>query len=147
GRISENRAAIIGRELADNKPGQDAIYKTIHDLEEKGQDVSDKRLTELIRFAKAAGTSTETQTDLFGARQLEKSHAPQMADISAYVKDQLSKDKRLFGMAEKNKARLEAGNTQVDAATAASIAHGASIRQMMLEKGIYSSGTEANGIV
>jgi hypothetical protein len=146
GRFTENRAVIVGRELGDNKPGQDAIYQSVKELEDKGQEISDKKLTELIRVTKGAGNYTENQTDLFGTRALEKSYAPQMADVLAYTRGELGKEKRVFGTAEKNAARLEQGGSSINTEQAV-IQQGASTRGDLLDRFAYKSGTNANAAI
>ncbi|MGH8011527.1 MAG: zeta toxin family protein, partial [Candidatus Binataceae bacterium] len=81
GRMRPARGVIIGRQLPDNQPAQEAIYHSIRELEDKGRDVTDAKFAEMIRIVKGAGNSTETQTDLFGTHQLEKSFAPEQAGI------------------------------------------------------------------
>jgi predicted ABC-type ATPase len=146
GRMRPARGVVIGSELPDNQPAQEAIAKTVQELESKGQEVSDRKLAELIRIAKGSENSTEKQTDLFGTHELTKNHAPEMADILSYTREHLGKDKRLFGGVARNKARLGEGGTQVDVNAATNISQGAAARIAALDATAYASSTETNGI-
>jgi hypothetical protein len=147
GRMKLSRGIVIGRELPANPPAQEAIYRTVRELEDKGQNVSDAKLAELIRIARGSGNVTESQTDLFGTHELTRSLAPQQADILAYVREQLGRDKRLFSTVTRHKGRLAQGGTQVDVGTATGISQGAAARIAALDATAYSSGTQTNRLV
>ncbi len=146
GRFTPSKAVVIGRELADNRPAQEAIYRSVRELEDKGQSVPAPKLAEMIRLA-SGGNITEIQTDLFGARALEKSLVPQKADILSHVRERLGRDKRLFGTVARERQRLATGGTQVDVTTATGISQGAAIRQDLLDRTAYRGGTEVSTIL
>jgi ParB-like chromosome segregation protein Spo0J len=147
GRMEPGRGVVIGRELAGNPAAQDAIAATVRDLEAKGQSVSNAKLAEMIRLAKGSESGTEMQSDLFGLHEIQKSYAPQMADILTYVREQLGRDKRLFGSVVRHKGRLEAGGTQVGVEEATGISQGAAARVAVLNATAYSSGSETNQLL
>lgn len=144
GKLPENRAAVIGRELGGNLPGQEKLYADLKRYEAEGKDFPEKKLEELIKLEKGAGYYEQTQTDLFGSRVQEKSYSPQMADILSHAREQLGSEKRIFGSAEKNAARLERGGSSIDTERASAIQQGAATRSDLLDRFAYKSGTQAN---
>ena len=141
--IAEHTAVVLGRELPDDEPAQVAVLKSLTEM----KSMPDSRLTELIRLAKGAGTATEEQTDLFGTHTLTSSLVPQQAEIMAYVRDCLRKDRRLFGTVLDNHQRLKAARTKVDCEAAQEISAGSALRIEMLDRSAYFVGTDTNATI
>lgn len=111
------RAVAIG-EASDNPAEQKAIADLIAAKERKGQRVTNDTLRELVRMVQSSGQKTETTSSLFGEEQVTRSLALEKAEVSAYIKEQMSKDRRFFSTISKtdNVARLEASEVgKVDA--------------------------------
>lgn len=96
GDLREGRAAAIGETTADHAE-QKAIADLVDARERKGKTVTDETLKELIRFVRGTGQSVESTMSLFGEQQIVKSYALEKAEISAHIKGQLAKDRKLFG--------------------------------------------------
>jgi hypothetical protein len=147
GRMNAGRGVVIGRELPGNEPAQEAIARSVRELERKGENVGNAKLAEMIKLAQGTANVAETQTDLFGAHTMQKSLVPEKATILSHVREQLSKDRRLFGGVARNKARLETGGTQVGLPQATAISEGAGVRLDLLDRTAYRSGTAASEIL
>jgi hypothetical protein len=117
GDIPVRRAAIIGEELYGNHPAQDALFKTIRSLEKAGKVISDGKLRELILLGKAAGVVPGKQKNLFGETEIKKSLMLEVADLLENAKTQLRRDKNIFGMVDKESARLSRGKNIIDPET------------------------------
>lgn len=115
GDMSIERAVAIG-EATDDHAEQKAISQLVDKQEAKGKKVSAETLRELVRFVKGSAKSEETTQSLFGSESIAKSHALEKAEVSAYVKQQLAKDKKLFGFVSKGERaeELERGNNIID---------------------------------
>lgn len=100
GDLRLGRAVAIG-EATDDPAEQKAILNLVDKKEARGQKISDGVLSELIRFVKESGREKETTTDLFGSQEITKSLALEKAEISDYIRQQLSKDRKLFGFVSK----------------------------------------------
>lgn len=135
GRLRQNRAIAIGN-ATDNPEEQEAILKIIEKAESRGRKVSDDTIDELARMAKAAGSHTSTQETLFGAQEMTRNLALEKAEISSYVRDQIGKEKRLFGsVADESKAgRLVAGGNKINAAKNRAIAESAAQAQELYDR-------------
>src|SRR5206468_11081873 len=68
--------------------------------------------------------SEETTANLFGDETVHKSHTVEKAEVSAYSKQQLAKDKKLFGFVSKGERaeELERGNNIIDVKTSKALA-------------------------
>jgi 2'-5' RNA ligase len=100
GHLRLGRAVAIG-EATDDPAEQKAILNLVDKKEARGQKISDGVLSELIRFVKESGQAKETTADLFGSQEITKSLALEKAEISDYIRQQLSKDRKLFGFVSK----------------------------------------------
>lgn len=112
GDLRQGRAKAIG-EATDDHAEQKAILSLVERKERSGAKVSDDTLAELIRLVKGSEQTTETTADLFGTQQITRSLALEKAEISAHIKQQLSRDKKLFGFVAKEGRATElarAGN-------------------------------------
>ena len=112
GDLRVGRAIAVGQSTGDSAE-QKAILRLVERKERAGHKVSDDTLAELIRLVKGSEQRSETTADLFGQQEITRSLALEKAEISAYIKQQLSKDKKLFGfVAKENRAQelSRAGN-------------------------------------
>ena len=100
GDLRPGRAIAIGE--ATNDPAeQKAILSLVERKERSGAKVSDDTLSELIRLVKGSEQTTETTADLFGTQEINRSLALEKAEISSSIKQQLAKDRKLFGFVAK----------------------------------------------
>lgn len=108
GELAAERASIIGEALPKHSD-QHAVMEMLDRAERGKQRVTDAELRELVRRVTGAEKSVETQESLFGSQTHERNHALEEARLSAYVKDRLSREKRLFGSVSNQKAADELG--------------------------------------
>jgi hypothetical protein len=111
GEMPISRGATIARSV-DTAAEQTALFKMLERNEKKGKRLNDREVEELARFVKSAGTSTSTTVSLFGDEAITQSLALEKAQLSAYIKDRLSKDKRLFGYVAKEERAAELSRGQ-----------------------------------
>jgi broad specificity phosphatase PhoE/ParB-like chromosome segregation protein Spo0J len=126
GDLTQGRAIAIGEATADPAE-QKAALDLVERKERAGRKVSDDTLAELIRLVKSSGQTTETTADLFGTQQINRSLALEKAEISAHIKQQLQRDKKLFGFVAKGDRATElarAGN-KIDVEKSKEISTGA----------------------
>lgn len=118
GEMRPKRGVAIGEATADPAE-QRAIADLIAKRERSGKHVNDDTLRELVRLAKSSGQTSETTASLFGPEEVRRSLALEKAEVSAYVKDQLSRDRRLFGfVAKEGRAQeLQRGGNRIDVET------------------------------
>ena len=116
GQMRLGRAIAIGN-ATDKPEEQEAILKLIQRRELSGHRVSDDTVDELARMVYSAGEHTDTQQTLFGAVEMRRNLALEKAEISAYIREEIGKEKRLFGtVADEGRAkRLEKGGNVIDA--------------------------------
>jgi len=100
GNLPVSRAIAIGEATADAAQ-QWSILKMIGEAEKRGKTVNEGTVSELARFVREAGQQTSTQESLFGAQEQTRNLAIEKAEVSSYIKDQLAKDRRLFGFVAK----------------------------------------------
>lgn len=100
GTVAPGRAKTIGEATPDHAE-QKAILSLVEKKEARGTTVNNATLAELIRLVKGSEQTTETTADLFGNQTITKSLAIEKAEISAHIKQQLAKDKKLFGFVAK----------------------------------------------
>ena len=126
GDLTQGRAIAIGEATADAAE-QKAVLDLVERKERTGKKVSDDTLSELIRLVKGSGQTTETTANLFGTQEINRSLALEKAEISAHIKQQLSRDKKLFGFVAKESRASElarAGN-KIDVEKSKEISTGA----------------------
>jgi ribosomal protein L9 len=114
GELSESRAALLGKTGLTGAQQVD-LYKLSETKTKKGK-LTDDAFQELAESVKASQSSQGTLFDLFGASTVEKSNALERASLAASVKQQMSRDKKLFGLVSKTKVAQDlarAGN-QID---------------------------------
>ncbi|MGA9070087.1 MAG: hypothetical protein WB424_07525, partial [Terracidiphilus sp.] len=95
GKIREGRGVAIGNASSD-PADQEALLKLIQKAESKGKKVSDDTVNELARMVKGAGQHTETQESLFGAQEMTHNLALEKADISSFIREKISQERRTF---------------------------------------------------
>lgn len=123
GEIPVTRAVAIAQ-ATDNPTEQRAILKLAEEREAKGKRVQDDVLAELARMVKGAGTKTESVQTLFGEEQIEKSLAWEKAEVSAYIKRELARERTTFAAvgSEARATRLNEAGNKVNAEQNAQIA-------------------------
>lgn len=126
GDLRQGRAIAIG-EATEDPAEQKAILSLVERKERGGAKVSDDTLSELIRLVKGSQQTTETTADLFGSQEITRSLALEKAEISAFIKQQLAKDKKLFGFVSKGDraTELERGGNKIDVQKSKDISTGA----------------------
>lgn len=142
GKLRQNRAIAIGN-ATDVPEEQDAILKLIEKAEARGRKVSDDTVDELARMAKSAGTHTDRQESLFGTQEMTRNLALEKAEVSSYIREQIGKEKRLFGsVADEGKAgRLAEGGNKINAAKNRQIAESAAQAQELYDRLSTKAGT------
>lgn len=96
GKMTEGRGVAIGQ-ATDDVAQQEAIVKLLDKREAKGKNITDAMVAELARFVASSGNRTIEQGGLFGANQQIHSLALEKAEISAHIKGQIAKERRVFG--------------------------------------------------
>lgn len=123
GKIPQGRAIAIGS-ATDSPVEQEAILKLIDRAEARGRRVTNDTVGELARLARGAGEHRETQTDLFGTTETARNLALEKAEVSAYIREQIGKEQRLFAsVADPGRAqKLARGENVIHAERNAEIA-------------------------
>jgi hypothetical protein len=120
GDLAESRAAIIGE--AGLKPEQ---QRDLYELaEKKGRKLNDGVLAELVAGVKASSSNQVEQFDLFGSTMETKTNAIERASLANAIRNQLGKDKKIFGLVSRSQAakELARGNNVIDQAASKDIA-------------------------
>ena len=135
GELREGRAVAIG-EATHDPAEQKAILSLVEKKEARGTKVSDDTLSELIRLVKGSEQTTETTANLFGTQEITRSLALEKAEISAHIKQQLSKDKKLFGFVAKEgrATELERAGNKIDVERSHEISTGAAQAEEVYNK-------------
>ena len=113
GEISESRGAAIGKATSDPAT-QQGILDVLAKREAGGRTVPDATVAEIGRIAEHAGNYSENTLSLFGPEQKTNSLILDVADVSAFVKREIMREKSVFGsVANEDKAQKlsKAGNT------------------------------------
>jgi hypothetical protein len=111
GKIREGRGVAIGA-ASDSPADQEALLKLINKSEAKGKRVSDDVVEELARMVKSAGQHTETQSGLFGVKELTKNLALEKADISTFVRSKIATERRIFQSVSQESKAAELGKVK-----------------------------------
>ncbi len=112
GQISEGRGVALGKATSDPVT-QQGILDLIAKREAAGKQVSDSTVAEMARIAEHAGNYSQDTLSLFGPQQKTNSLLLDVADVSAYVKRSIIKERNTFGsVASESKAEAlaRAGN-------------------------------------
>lgn len=140
GDIPVQRAVLIG----DMLDSFDEQKQALSLLEKSGRRLTNNEARELIRFVKGAPKEEQQAENLslFGEDTITKSLALEKAEISAYIKDQLSKERRLFGATGTAGAaeRLGRAGNVIKAEENARIAQEAAQAQAVYDKLSLSAG-------
>ena len=115
---------------------QKALLNLVESQERKGERITNDTIRELADFVTGSGKRTETTASLFGDQQIEKSLALEKAEVSAYIKQQLAKDRKLFGYVSNDARATElarAGN-KLDTDKNRSIAESAAQAEAVYDK-------------
>jgi 2'-5' RNA ligase len=145
GDLTQGRAVVIGEATSDPAE-QKAVLDLVERKERSGKKVSDDTLSELIRLVKGSGQTTETTADLFGTQQINRSLALEKAEISAHIKQQLAKDKKLFGFVSKGDraSELERGGNKIDVEKSKQLSTGAAQAEEVYNRLSARGGPIAN---
>src|SRR6266446_9319226 len=100
--MTEERGALIGRELGDDPAQQDALVGMIRKKQAAGKDFSDKQIQNMIGLGKGGETVASNQGGLFPESEPEQAALAHTADFVERIRAKLSGDKRLFSMASKS---------------------------------------------
>jgi hypothetical protein len=122
GDMAESRGAILG-----DLPQQDQLgmYKLIEQAERRSGAMKDSDVAEMVRLGETAPKITEQrpagdQPGMFDddAAPVERSLAPEKAQASSYIREQLRHEKRLFGTVSSQAAaeRLGAAGNVIETA-------------------------------
>lgn len=147
GRFPLQQAIVMGRQLGGHPDQQEALFRTIRQIEESGRRIDPEQLSEAIKHVKGAGTVDWTQNTLFGKDTFEKSLAMEAGKVSNEVRDRLRSDKRLFRAVGEHEDRLRNAGTPVDVAQAAERERAAIVHQKVLDVTVHTPGTPANKAV
>lgn len=136
--LPEARAVVIGDKLKDHTQ-QEALVKLIAKEEKRGRKITNDVVSELADMTSTAPKKQEESGNLLtllGFDPDERSLAIEKAEISASVKRQLSKDKKLFGTVGKNKAasELKRGGNEINIEESANISQNASTTLTLFDK-------------
>lgn len=129
GEIPESRAVVIGSKLSD-KTQQEALLKLIQKEEKRGRRITNDVVAELADMTSTAPKKVEGETNLLtllGFDPEERSLAIEKAQITASIKRQLNKDKKLFGTVGKQGSakQLKRGGNTINVEESASISQNA----------------------
>jgi hypothetical protein len=146
GRLSIKDGAIIGGNL-----GSDLQGETLTALD-KG--ITGNELLELCTLINASESEQIEQFSLFGTDTFTVTNAIERAKKITWLKNKLSKDRRIFGTVARNDQALAKGNNQIDAVTSKGIADQSSkalalFDQLKLQAGPLASliNNAANGAI
>ena len=143
GELSESRAVIIGDRLKDHTQ-QEALVKLIATEEKRGRKITNDVIEELADMTSSAPKQRGEANllTLLGFDPEEKSLAIEKARVSASVKRQLNKDKKLFGTVGKgtNARQLKRGGNQINVEESAQISQNASTTLTLFEKQKNNAG-------
>ncbi len=135
GKLRLNRAIAIGK-ATDVPEEQEAILKLVERAEARGRKVSDDTVDELARMAKGAGSHTDFQQTLFGTQAETRNLALEKAEVSSYIREQIGREKRIFGSVadEKKAAQLGSAGNRINAAKNREIATNAAQAQELYDR-------------
>lgn len=106
GEIPIERAVLIGEKI-DTPELQTALVKLIAKETKKGRKLTNDVVSELADMVNGAPRTKGTQATLFGDEAITVSNAIEKAEVLAYIRQQLVRDKSLFGTVSKHAGELE----------------------------------------
>jgi hypothetical protein len=122
--VNDQMSVSIGCAIADNLPDHD-LQLELWNMVKNRKNLTADLIAELCQVVSNAQKSTcENSVTLFDLNSFMASNAIYLAELQAYIKQRLSRDRRLFGTVAKSKnaANLSRGNNQIDTDTSAKIA-------------------------
>ncbi len=141
GDLPIERAQIIG-EGVKGMEDQRALVDLIKKRESSGKSMTDAQIGEMIRLQSEAPRIEESQESLFGTQEMSRSLLPEKAEVSAYVRQQLSDEKKLFKAVANGTAaeKLGAAGNVIKAEENAKVAITAAQAQAIYDKLSTSAG-------
>lgn len=122
GDLPLERAVIIGELVADH----DDQHKLVDliERESKRRKLTNDVIRELAETLASSDTETIIEIDLFGTETKTDSVAIEKAELSAYIRQRLSREKKLFSTVSRsrNASELARGNNIIDKETSSAIA-------------------------
>jgi hypothetical protein len=103
GELPIDRGVILGSLAI---PEQLQVMKLVK-VQEKKRKITNEVLVELIDCVKNAPIQQQTLFDLFGSNEVSQSLALEKLNLTANIRTQLSKNKRLFALVNRNAKSLE----------------------------------------
>jgi hypothetical protein len=134
GRLSVGKAAAIGGSGLDETQMQRA-YKAVS----SGKDMSDAKFSEIVQQVRSAPVVEGDQVDLFGNTEA-MSLMGQKADLVTAIRNDLLKEKRVFGTAARGAGRLEQGGNVINVENSRAIAADAGQVLGMFDRLKYAPG-------
>lgn len=120
GAIPEWQGAAIGRGIKD----PDLQLQTLKSLAATNQrkTLTHRDVDEIIESIAAAPLAEQTTMSLFGDQTEARSLVVERAGVTEYVRSEIENDRRAFGGAVRNKAKLESGGSSIDKERAVDLA-------------------------
>jgi hypothetical protein len=132
-RLSVGKAAALGGSGLDETQMQQA-YKAL-----SGKDMSDAKFNEIVQQVRNAPVVEGDQVDLFGNTEA-MSLMGQKADLVTAIRNDLLKEKRVFGTAARGAGRLEQGGNVINVENSRAIAADAQTVLGMFDQLKYAPG-------
>lgn len=101
GEFPLSHAIAIGTELPDHALQLDLV-RLIEKETKKGKRINTETIRELANMARGAPAETTTEMTLFGEETLKQTYTLEKAELQSYIRQRLSKEKRLFGVVSKS---------------------------------------------
>jgi hypothetical protein len=120
GEFPLERAIIIGRKLP-NHAQQTELLRMIQGYLDKGRVINNDVVAELCDMVAGVQMEATQQATLFGTEVLQRGNALERAEVQAYVRAQLGRDKRLFGTVASNADALARAGNVIDQAASRGI--------------------------
>lgn len=118
--IPEDIAVVIGRKLQQPEQ-QTALWRMVEQRIAKGKRIDASVVSELADMVAGTATQVEQQATLFGMQAFAQVNAVEKAEVQAYIRQELGRDKRVFGMAANQADRLAAAGNVIDVGASRSV--------------------------
>lgn len=122
--VNDEMAVSIGVAIGENLPDHD-LQNDLWDILKTKRNITTDLVIELCQVVSNAKKShSDNCVTLFDLGSFMASNAIYLAELQAYIRQRLSRDKRLFSTVAKsrNASNLKRGNNQIDTDTSAKIA-------------------------
>ncbi|PZU92569.1 MAG: hypothetical protein DCE90_17970 [Pseudanabaena sp.] len=121
--VNDQISLAIAVAIGENLPDHD-LQIDLWELLKTRKHITADLVCELCQVVTNAQKSSQNSVTLFDLNSFMVSNAIYLAELQAYIKQRLSRDRRLFGTVAKSKnaANLSRGNNQIDTDTSAKIA-------------------------